>query len=61
MDQKDYDRLNMFLARVNKVTAYHRHGLTIPKKALDVLSNEQIVMEEWLQDKKSNLTQENPK
>ena len=51
----------MFLARVNKVTAYHRHGLSIPKKALDILSNEQIDMEKWLENKKNNLTQENPK
>jgi hypothetical protein len=34
-----------FLMKVNKVTAYHRHGNTIPKSALDDLSNAQIEME----------------
>jgi hypothetical protein len=58
---EDYDRLNMFLARVNKVASYHRHGLPIPKRALDTLSNEHIDMEKWLEEKKSNLTQENQK
>jgi hypothetical protein len=36
------DRL---LMKVNKVTAYHRHGNPIPKAALDDLANYQIEVE----------------
>jgi hypothetical protein len=35
----------LFLAIVNKVTSYHRHGQSIPKSALDRLSNAQLEME----------------
>jgi hypothetical protein len=50
MIQEDFDRLNMFLARVNKVVSYHRHGVPIPKSALSILNNEHIEMELWLED-----------
>lgn len=38
--------LELFLAKVNKVTAYHRHGQEIPRRALDDLANAQIEMEQ---------------
>ena len=37
--------IELFLAIVNKVTAFHRHGQHIPKAALDRLSNAQIELE----------------
>jgi len=42
------ERIDRLLMTINKVTAYHRHGNPIQKKALDNLSNEQIEMEQWL-------------
>jgi hypothetical protein len=42
------ERIDRLLMIMNKVTAYHRHGNSIPKEALDRLSNEQIEMEQWL-------------
>lgn len=41
--------LRTFLAIVNKVTAYHRHGAAIPKSALDRLANAQLEMEAELE------------
>jgi hypothetical protein len=51
----DLDRIEMFLARVNKVVAHHRHGLPIPKSALTALSNEHIDMEKWLEEQRKAL------
>lgn len=34
--------IDMLICRVNKVTAYHRHGQKIPTRALDALSNQQL-------------------
>lgn len=39
------EQLQHLLNKVNKVTAYHRHGNKIPKSALDELSNAQIEYE----------------
>lgn len=38
-------QLQHLLNKVNRVTAYHRHGNQIPKSALDELSNAQIEYE----------------
>ena len=50
------------LNKINKVTAYHRHGNKIPTKALDELSNAQIEFEKsfpvQLQVKNANGGQE---
>ena len=46
--------IERFLAIVNKVTAYHRHGNNIPKEALDKLCNAQIELETKLQNTSSN-------
>jgi len=40
------------LNKVNKVTAYHRHGNKIPVKVLDELVNRQIEVEHLLQEPK---------
>lgn len=40
--------MDLFLAIVNRVTSPHRHGQKISKRALDELSNDQIIMEAWL-------------
>lgn len=37
--------IDMLLARVEEVTAYHRHGQKIPQRALDDLANYQIEVE----------------
>lgn len=41
--------ISMLLCKVNKVTAYHRHGQKIPEGALDDLSNFQIDFEDFLE------------
>ena len=46
--------IERLLVLVNKVTAYHRHGNNIPKKALDKLCNAQIELETKLQNTSSN-------
>jgi len=46
--------IERFLAIVNRITAYHRHGNTIPKEALDNLCNAQIELEKQLQNTSSN-------
>lgn len=43
------DELQHLLNKVNKVTAYHRHGNKIPLSALDDLSNAQIEYEKAIQ------------
>lgn len=48
----EYAKISMFLMHVNKVTAFHRHGNSIPKDNLDLLSNDQIDMEAWLEEKR---------
>lgn len=58
MEQKDIDRIELFLARVNKVTSNHRHGQPISKRALDNLSNSQLDMESWLRDLKNKNKEE---
>ena len=50
MNTEELDRINMFLARVNKVTCPFRHGNSVPESALVRLSNEQIEMEKWLKN-----------
>ena len=47
--------LESLLCKVNKVTAYHRHGNKIPKRALDELSNYQIDIEEKIREEKDRL------
>ena len=42
--------LSQLVARVNRVTAYHRHGTVIPKQALDDLANVQIDVEKALRE-----------
>jgi hypothetical protein len=37
--------LELLLCKVNKVTAYHRHGQKIPESALDDLANIQVEIE----------------
>lgn len=54
MDAKEIEKIELFLARVNKVTSSHRHGQVISKRALDNLSNSQIDMEKWLKELKEN-------
>ena len=44
-----YNNIEMLLCKVNKVTAYHRHGQKIPEKALDDLANFQVEFEESLE------------
>lgn len=44
--------LQHLLNKVNKVTAYHRHGNKIPATALDALSNAQIEYEKVVKKKK---------
>jgi hypothetical protein len=41
--------LERLLCKVNKVTAYHRHGQKIPENALDDLANTQVEIEEHTQ------------
>jgi hypothetical protein len=41
--------LERLLCKVNKVTAYHRHGQKIPENALDDLANTQVKIEEHTQ------------
>ena len=41
------------LCKVNKVTAYHRHGQKIPQRALDDLANYQIEFEAALKSKEA--------
>lgn len=43
------NELQHLLNKVNKVTAYHRHGNKIPLSALDDLSNAQIEYEKAIQ------------
>jgi len=47
-----YNNLNQkirsFIGDVNRVTVYHRHSQTIPKKELDNLSNAQLEIEKEL-------------
>ena len=38
--------LAYLFCKINKVTAYHRHGAKIPQRALDELANFQIDFEE---------------
>jgi transcriptional antiterminator Rof (Rho-off) len=52
MHQDTYDKIELFLAYVNKVTCPHRHGQKISQKALDTLSDSQIEMEKWLANNK---------
>jgi hypothetical protein len=47
--------LEMFLCKVNKVTAAHRHGQKIPVRALDALSNAQIDIEAKLREGKNEI------
>lgn len=39
-------KLKHLLNKVNRVTAYHRHGNDIPMKALDDLANAQLEFED---------------
>jgi len=41
-------QIELFMGKVNKVTAPHRHGNPIPKRALDELSNRQLDIEKIL-------------
>jgi hypothetical protein len=41
------------LCKVNKVTAYHRHGQKIPQRDLDDLANYQIEFEAALKSKEA--------
>jgi hypothetical protein len=50
--KESYEKIELFLAHVNKVTCPHRHGQKISKRDLDALSNDQIVMEAWLAENK---------
>ena len=52
MTKEEIDKIDIFLAFVNKVTAYHRHGNPIHKRDLDKLSDSQIEMEQWLRLKR---------
>jgi hypothetical protein len=52
MRKEDYEKIDLFLAHVNKVTYPHRHGQKISKSSLDILSDNQIDMEKWLADTK---------
>lgn len=40
------EQLDHLLNKINRVTAYHRHGQKVSKKDLDALSNAQIEFEE---------------
>lgn len=60
MRVEDIHRLEMFLCRVNKVTAPFRHGGKIPNDALVVLSNDQIEMEQWVKDRRAEIAVELP-
>lgn len=46
--------LMFFLAKVNRVTAKHRHGMKIPKEDLDALSNEQLIIERMIIEYKNH-------
>jgi hypothetical protein len=52
MTKESYEKIELFLAHVNKVTCPHRHGQKISKRDLDALSNDQIDMEAWLAENK---------
>lgn len=46
-ESKDIEKdVKILLCKINKVTAYHRHGNPIPKEALDDLANFQIEFED---------------
>lgn len=48
MNKEEIVQIQSLICKVNKITAYHRHGNKIPKKVLDDLSNFQIDFEKWL-------------
>jgi hypothetical protein len=48
MNHDEIEKIQLLLCKINKVTAYHRHGNKIPQKALNELSNFQIDFESWL-------------
>lgn len=54
MDNELIDEVRMFLCKVNKVTAPHRHGQSISKRALSNLANAQIDLEELLEKLTTN-------
>ena len=54
MEKETFEKIEMFLAYVNKVTSYHRHGNKIPVSALNKLSDEQLEMENWLKESVKN-------
>lgn len=51
------ETLRRLLNKVNKVTAYHRHGNVIPKAALDELANAQLDYEQSLTALQAQATQ----
>jgi hypothetical protein len=55
MRSEDIHKLEMFLCKVNKVTAPFRHNASISNDALVVLSNDQIEMEQWVKDRRAEL------
>lgn len=46
--QEQFEEIRLFMARVNKVTSYFRHGGKIPESSLITLSNHQIDIDTML-------------
>jgi hypothetical protein len=57
MRGEDLDRIELFLARVNKVTAQYRHGASIMPSAMATMANDQIEMEQWVKDRRAELVE----
>lgn len=48
---EEYKRqMQSLMNKVNRVTAYHRHGNVVSKKSLDELSNRQLDVEKAIKD-----------
>ena len=58
MREEEIVRIEMFLSRVNRVTCPFRHGQEIPNRDLVKISNEQIDMENWLKEKRLEISKE---
>jgi hypothetical protein len=50
MNKEEIEKVEMLLAKVNAVTAYHRHGNKIPVRRLADLTLYQIEFEQWLKE-----------
>lgn len=50
LSEKQFKELQLFMARVNKVTSNYRHGIKIRESSLTTLSNHQIDIENMLKE-----------